>query len=661
LVDVRQRRYVVTDVVRSTLPGDPLRAPGHGLQHLVSLASVEDDAIGEELQVIWEIEPGAAVNDQVALPAPTGFDVPDRLDAFLDAVRWGAASTADVRNIQAPFRAGIDIEDYQLDPVVRAMHMPRVNLLIADDVGLGKTIETGMTMLELILRHRARRILVVCPAALQVQWHEQMRDKFGLDFRIVDSALMKDLRRTRGIHANPWTHFPRLITSLDFIKRERPLRLFKETLPAEGESVYPRRYDMLVIDEAHNCAPSGRGKYATDSLRTAAMRVLAPHFEHKLFLTATPHNGYPESFSALLELLDNQRFARGTPPDRRQLNTIMVRRLKSELPPDDFGQPRFPQRVLEALEVAYPADEQRMHTALREYTQRRQRRAMDTTEKCATDFVLMTLKKRLFSSPAAFLRTLEQHEHSLRHATRRTSAPKPTRGILQRQIDRVEEEFSLDEEAEDATTEAVDVATVLFQEPTPEEIALLHDMKTWATRASAQLDAKAKALLNWLRQTIRPNGTWSPERVILFTEYRATQNWLQGAFATEGFTGGDRLLTMYGGMDTQDRERIKAAFQTDPTQSPVRILLATDAASEGIDLQNYCSRLVHYEIPWNPNRLEQRNGRIDRHGQKASHVRIYHFVAQGYNERERRMTETSVGNLEADLEFPDSIGFSGKT
>jgi len=136
LVDVRQRRYVVTDVVRSALPGDPLRAPGYGLQHLVSLASVEDDAIGEELQVMWEIEPGAAVNEQVALPAPTGFDAPDRLDAFLDAVRWGAASTADVRNIQAPFRAGIDIEDYQLDPVVRAMHMPRVNLLIADDVGL---------------------------------------------------------------------------------------------------------------------------------------------------------------------------------------------------------------------------------------------------------------------------------------------------------------------------------------------------------------------------------------------------------------------------------------------------------------------------------------------------------------------------------------------
>jgi hypothetical protein len=220
-----------------------------------------------------------------------------------------------------------------------------------------------------------------------------MRDKFGLDFRMVDSALMKELRRKRGIHVNPWTHFPRLITSIDFLKRERPLRLFKETLPAEGESIYPRRYDVLVLDEAHNCAPAGRGKYATDSLRTEAIRVLAPHFEHKLFLTATPHNGYPESFTALLELLDNQRFARGTSPDRRQLNTVMVRRLKSEVPPDDFGQPRFPKRLLEALEVEYPDEERRIHTALRQYTRLRQARALDPTEKFATDFVLMTLKK----------------------------------------------------------------------------------------------------------------------------------------------------------------------------------------------------------------------------------------------------------------------------
>ena len=143
LVSVRERRFIVTDVARSTIPDSPLRPSGNGAQHLVSLASVEDDALGEELQVFWELEPGAKIIEKVALPDPTGYDDPIRLDAFLDAVRWGAVSTADVKSIQSPFRSGIDIEDYQLDPVVRAIQMPRVNLLIADDVGLGKTTEGG--------------------------------------------------------------------------------------------------------------------------------------------------------------------------------------------------------------------------------------------------------------------------------------------------------------------------------------------------------------------------------------------------------------------------------------------------------------------------------------------------------------------------------------
>ena len=371
LVTVRQRRYVVTEIAKSTLPNRPLEVSANGAQHLITLASVEDDALGEELQVVWEIEPGAEVIEKVALPEPTEFDDPKELDAFLDAVRWGAASSADVKSVQSPFRSGIDIEDYQLDPVVRAIQMPRVNLLIADDVGLGKTIEAGMVKLELVIRNRARRILIVCPASLQVQWRDQMRDKFGLDFRIVDSEMMRKLRRKRGIHVNPWMHFPRLITSIDFIKRERPLRLFKETLPNEGESIYPRRYDILVLDEAHNCAPSSHGKYATDSLRTQALRQMVPHFEHKLFLTATPHNGYQESFSALLELLDDQRFARGTMPDPKQLRAVMVRRLKSELPKKHDGTDRFPKRVIEPIEVPYTAEEKAVHAALKKYTKLR--------------------------------------------------------------------------------------------------------------------------------------------------------------------------------------------------------------------------------------------------------------------------------------------------
>lgn len=179
------------------------------VQHKVTLSSVEDDALGEELQVIWELEPGARTLEKNSLPDPVGFDTPARLDTYLNAVRWGAVSHAEVRTLQAPFRSGIDLETYQLDPVTRAIQMPRVNLLIADDVGLGKTIEAGLVAQELIIRHRARTVLIICPPSLQIQWRDQMRDKFGLEFKIVDADLQKDLRRNRSLRANPWSYCAR--------------------------------------------------------------------------------------------------------------------------------------------------------------------------------------------------------------------------------------------------------------------------------------------------------------------------------------------------------------------------------------------------------------------------------------------------------------------
>jgi len=655
LVDVRRQRYVVVDIAQSPLPPDILTSASWQGQHLVTLSSVEDDAMGEELQVIWEIEPGATAIDKAPLPRPVGFDTPQRLDTFLNAVKWGAASSADIKAIQAPFRSGIDLEDYQLDPVARAIRMPRANLLIADDVGLGKTIEAGLVAQELIIRHRARRILVICPAALQVQWHDQMRDKFGLEFRIVDSELMRMLRRERGLHVNPWTHFPRLITSIDFLKRERPMRLFSEILPAEGESLYPRKFDLLILDEAHNVAPSGRGKYATDSQRTQALRRLAPHFEHKLFLSATPHNGYRESFSALLELLDNQRFARGVEPDHDQLNAIMVRRLKSELPKKWDGSPRFPLRNIDAITVEYTQQERDIHQYLQQYTQSRINQADDASELYATEFVVKLLKKRLFSSPEAFYATLTQHEQSLKQAQRHTSVTRrPSVGILRSKVEQLEEESDNDEVLDDATNEALEATAPLFREPDVQEQKLLGQMRAWAESARHRPDSKSWELVDWLHKHIKPGGRWSNERVIIFTEYRATQNWLYGLLAREGFAekgpdGEKRLLMLYGGMQTQDREAIKAAFQAEPAEASVRILLATDAASEGIDLQNHCSRLIHYEIPWNPNRLEQRNGRIDRHGQRASMVNIYHFVSSTY--RDEDTPDRTLSKLDADLEF----------
>ena len=642
LATVRGRRWVVADVIRSELPPDLTREIPPTPQHLVSLISVEDDATGEELTVIWELEPGAESVERPDLPHVDldRIDEPAELDAFLDAVRWGAVTSADSRALQAPFRSGIVIEDYQLEPVVRALRMPRTNLLIADDVGLGKTIEAGLVVQELILRHRARTVLVVCPASLQIQWRDEMREKFGLEFRIVNRGLLADLRRTRGVQANPFTHFPRLIVSIDWLKGDLGMRLLRDMLPAAPE--IPRRFDLLIVDEVHNVAPVSAGeRYAADTLRTRAIRELAPHCEHRLFLSATPHNGYSNSFAALLELLDSYRFARGVDPDPASVREVTVRRLKHEMV-DDHGRPRFPKRSIVALEVDYPAAERAAHAGLAEYSRLRARRlAGDESARLSADFVTTLLKKRLFSSPAAFARTLAVHEETLWRGSRKRAA-KPPMKVLRARFDDVSADD--DGKIEDATAEALGLAADAEDgRPSPEEFELLRRLREWADGAARRDDAKTKRLIDWVETTACPGGAWNKERVIVFSEFRATQRYLQERLTARGL-GGERIALLDGSTPEDQREAIKARWQADPELDPVRILLATDAASEGISLQRRCHRLVHAEIPWNPNRLEQRNGRIDRHGQPASEVLIHHFVGANWR-------SADPGSLEADLQF----------
>jgi len=647
LVEVRRRQWVVADVIRSGLPCGGVIPDSARYEHLLTLTSIDEDALGEELRIVWEIEPGARILEKAGLPSLTGFDDPVRLDAFLDAVRWGAATNADVQVLQAPFRSGIAIEEYQLDPLVRALDMPRVNILIADDVGLGKTIEAGLVVQELLLRYRARTVLVVCPASLQLKWKTEMQEKFGLEFRIADTDYIKELRRTHGIHANPWASFPRLITSIDWIKNDIPMRLMRDTLPTVP--TYPRRFDILIVDEAHNVAPSGSGNYAVDSLRTKAIRVIAPHFEHRLFLTATPHNGYQESFTSLLEMLDDQRFARAILPDQDNLERIMVRRLKSDIVDQDEN-PVFPCRKLMPLEIRYTDEERMIHGALAEYTKLRRRSMKEEIGRYATEFVLKLLKKRLFSSPAAFATTLDKHRESLMAQRKKPKETILDRHILRHAIQQTEEDYADDDRREQAESEAVETAGSGFVPLSDNEVNLLDQMTNWVNVAKDRPDSKARAIIEWIKEHIRPKGRWSNERVIIFTEYRATQRWLVDILTAEGLGGSNRLMTLYGGMDPNQRESVKAAFQASPEDSAVRILVATDAASEGIDLQNHCYRMLHVEIPWNPNVLEQRNGRIDRHGQKAKEVLIWHPVGAGYKERPF-WEAINTGELEGDLEF----------
>lgn len=646
LVEVRGRQWVVADSSPSALPPDVL-AGETARQNLLTLSSVEDDALGEELRVIWEAEVGKRVRLQTTLPEVTagGFDHPNTLAAFLDAVRWGAVTSAEKDTLQAPFRSGISIEEYQLEPLVRALGQPRVNLLIADDVGLGKTIEAGLIAQELLLRHRVRRAMVVCPATLTLKWKAEMREKFGLDFTIVDSECLRQLRRSHGINANPLRVFPLTIVSLQWLPGARAERILNEVLPTTP--TYPRPFDLLIVDEAHHIAPKApKASYAVDSQQTKAMRKLAQHFEHRLFLSATPHNGYRESWTALLAILDPLRFARGVAPEASAQREAVIRRMKdSILMPD--GSPRFPKREVHALEVDYSNADRDAHRLLQAFADSRRKRAepLGASRRAAVDIATLLLKKRLFSSPIAFAKTIDHYAGTLRRKSRAQGELEAEPAVVPdwlRQIQLAGEEEADDElrtEAEhDQLSRSADYQAVL----TESEDRLLANLIGWAKKHGDRPDAKARRLIDLLQETCRPKGKWNDERIVVFTEYRDTQRWLAELLEAHGL-GGDQLQMLYGGQDEDERERIKNAFQASPNRAPVRILLGTDAAGEGIDLQLHCHRMVNYDIPFNPNRLEQRIGRIDRHGQLQT-PDAYHFVGAGWE-------ESPQGSYERDLEF----------
>ncbi|GAB3119820.1 DISARM system SNF2-like helicase DrmD [Streptomyces calidiresistens] len=649
LVEVRGQSWVVARAEPS-----PPRDGASRTATLVHLQSVADGRFGDTLSVIWEVEPGRRVLPAGSLPdASTGaYDPPARLAAFLDAVRWSAVASADTRTLQAPFRSGVAVEPYQLEPVSRAVGAPRVNLLLADDVGLGKTIEAGLVVQELVLRGRARRAMVVCPAGLTLKWRDEMAEKFGLEFTIVDSEHCARLRRTHGTAANPFRVHPLTIVSLPWLRGRKAQRLLDEVIDTpggSGDGEHKRFFDLLVLDEAHHVAPAApKQVYAVDSQQTKLIRRLVPHFEHRLFLSATPHNGYPESYTALLELIDDQRFARGVDPDREALRDTVVRRLKSAVTRAD-GTPRFHTRRTLEHPVDYTPREREIHRLLGEFAELRRAKLAPRARggRRATDLVTLLLKKRLFSSPAAFLHTVRVYLSHLEDTA-------PGRGhAAADEVPEWLEEFAdlvadLDDtglaEAED---DALTRSTSLTPAEDGRELDLLRDMERWALTHEAAPDSKAAALIGLLKAVCRTSdgGHWTNERVVVFTEYRDTQEWLHDLLRQERLTDGGRVELLHGGLSAEERERVRLGFQTDPSrpEGRVRVLLATDAAGEGIDLQNHCHRLINYDIPFNPNKLEQRIGRVDRWGQTED-PEITHFIGSGWE-------RAQAGSYEADLEF----------
>lgn len=284
IVSVRGRQWLVESVVEGSSPKE---------SPLLRLACLDDDAPGKKLEMLWNLELGAQIvrPKEIGLGRPERLDPPSHFGAYLHALKWSSVSAADASRFQAPFRAGIKIMPHQLTPLMKALELPRANLFIADDVGLGKTIEAGLVVQELILRQQAGFVLVVCPASVCLQWRDEMTRRFGLRFEVMSRAFLQERRQERGFGINPWSTHNRFIVSYPLIRRPE----YRDSLLAHLG--HRAEKGLLILDEAHVAAPANASKYAVDSDTTRAVRDLAPKFDNRLFLSATPHNGHSNSFS----------------------------------------------------------------------------------------------------------------------------------------------------------------------------------------------------------------------------------------------------------------------------------------------------------------------------------------------------------------------------
>jgi ERCC4-related helicase len=609
------------------------------------LSCIADDAQGEQIEVLWDAEIGTRVIQddtwsQVGRGAP---DSPEVLAAYLRATRWRSATAADRDLLQAPFRAGIRLDAYQLLPLRKALRLPRVNLLIADDVGLGKTVEAGLVVRELLLRRRIDLIVISPPPAMMVQWKDELESKFGLTFDIIDRERVGDLRRQRGFSVNPWTTGSRFLIAHSLLTDEAYVAGLRDIL---GDF---RSRALFILDEAHHAAPSGGARYAISSQLTRSVEDLARRFEHRLFLTATPHNGHSNSFSALLEMLDPQRFTRGVPVGPRDLEPVMVRRLKTDL--RRLGE-AFPERRVEPVPLSgLPEDtpELDLWRRLAAYGELRNRRiaTLPRHKVALAKLAFVGLQQRLLSSISAFLRTLKAHRKSLQRVIDGEAGqgiPAAAQAYVDGSTTEMIEDLGLEDQTaeeaieadEDATAEAASVVGAVDASAADlrKELAAVDDMLALAEKAASRPDARVRWLVGWIKANLLSGTAWNDRRLIIFTEWEDTRRWLERRLR-EAFGESDRAddrIGIFTGATGQDRrEEVKAAFNADPKTEPLRILICTDAAREGINLQTYCSDLIHIDLPWNPSRLEQRNGRIDRKLQPAKQVYCRYFR---YEQRE---------------------------
>lgn len=628
---VRNRRGVTTGV-------EPFDGPA-GRLHLVHV-EYKDDQFPRDEKLIWELEPGGRLLEPTALPnVGSGDPMPvDDFDALLRATRWSAAmpfldpdgsGPLERLPISSPFHGAVQVEDFQLVPLLKALRMPRVNLLLADDVGLGKTVEAGLILTELLLRRRVQRVLILTPASLRLQWRDEMWDKFSLPFDLVDREQTHALRRRLGMDANPWRSFSRIIASYHYLRQDDVLEQFLAACRTpEGSPHLP--WDLLIVDECHNLMPSAFGE---DSDLCRTLRLLAPQFEHRLFLSATPHNGHTRCFSGLLEILDPVRFSQTDqlrPAERERVQQVVIRRLKREINART-NPPKFCTRLApHALVLSLSPQELALSTAFDAFRSAIHRliASQRGSRRRSGSFAVEILGKRLLSCGVAFADSWRRCKEGL--AEDRTATESDVQAVRRS----VESETGDDRETQSRVATASSVVGAWLKGVAAEledEIAAI-DAAVAAlgldggagdlTEVDPAADSRYTALVALVEKLLRREGEWrDDERLVVFTEYKTTLDYLVRRLRAR--YGAERVLTLFGGMDDVERGDVKRWFN-DPLH-PVRLLVATDAAAEGLNLQRSARYLLHFDCPWNPSRIEQRNGRVDRHGQ-ARDVTVFHFV-----------------------------------
>ena len=510
----------------------------------------------------------------------------------------------------------VRLEPYQLACVNWVMQKLRQRALIADDVGLGKTIEAGLILKELTARNRADRILFVVPAHLQKKWIRDMDRFFDIGLTPADRQWVDGERRRLGEEANVWDQdHQQLVTSMAFLRQEE----FREEL----DDAF---WDVVVVDEAHKAAKRGESPSKTSKM----VERVADNSDSLLLLSATPHDGKGEAFRSLVEYIDPFVVAEDRDLSKEVVDRVMMRRGKQTIYDDD-GERIFPNREVGTIPVEMTHEERQFYRAVTEYVKHVYNRSEQLNEP-AVGFAMALMQKRLVSSIGAITATLSRRLATLvdRQSTA-TSLSEEAAAYL--------EGADLDEQAQQKAEEELAGLTITESDAQlEEEIETLRDLVSLGE--DIPVDSKARKVRRYIQQLLeeQPN-----EKVLLFTEYRDTLDYILDLVKDEPWA--DEILVIHGGVDKDDRARIEEEFN----HGQSRLLFATDAASEGIDLQHSCHIMINYELPWNPNRLEQRIGRLHRYGQEKE-VKVWNFSFEDTRESEvfellQEKVETIRGQL----------------